>query len=142
MASYADWNEAFWRHFFEPESCGHVYLALDDDVIEELWQTTSALSGRATAGAVGAVDDLCRAVCEDVQAPRLAAGASCRLPGTLLSVRARALAGRASREAGRTGVLGTRAPPARSLGHGCEGPPRSIWSRSTDVSGIVGSNSR
>src|SRR5436309_7626722 len=68
MASYADWNEAFWRHFFEPESCGHVYLALDDDVIEELWQTTSALSGRATAGAVGAVDDLCRAVCEDVQA--------------------------------------------------------------------------
>jgi hypothetical protein len=68
MASHADWNEAFWRQLSGPESCGPVYLALDEEAIEELWQTTPALSGRGTASAAGAVEDLCRAVREDIQA--------------------------------------------------------------------------
>lgn len=68
MATYAHWNEVFRRHFFGPTSCGPVYLALDDNAIEELWQTTPALSGQAIAGGVGAVNNLCHAVREDVQA--------------------------------------------------------------------------
>src|SRR6476469_6016274 len=68
MASYADWNEALWGKFSGPGFYGLVYLALDDDAIEELWQTTPALSRSGTEGATGALDDLCRAVREDIQA--------------------------------------------------------------------------
>jgi hypothetical protein len=68
MASYADWNEALWWHFFGVGAGGPVYLALDDDTIDELWHRTPALKGLGADAPAGAVDDFCRAVREDLVA--------------------------------------------------------------------------
>lgn len=66
MTSYAAWNESLSKHFLRPVSARPVYLALDDDIVEELWRETPELSEHGAATGLGAVDHLSHAVREDV----------------------------------------------------------------------------